>query len=875
MHQSKIIRLKGRMTMKKVLAWVLTLAMTAALAVGGTLAYLTDTDEDVNVMTLGKVKIDQLEYERMDVESSNENADVQEFHDNKPLLPAVTEKDFNYVPSDSYVDWEQIGKDGYTSPIWDPSKINNEVDKMVFVKNKGDYDAYVRTVFAFEAGNYANLTEFKSKVHLNINETDWTWKWNDAPVEIGGAKYFVATATYDAVLNPGALTEISLSQIVLDSSATNADVEAFGDTYQVLVLSQGIQADGFTDANAALNEGFGTVPTAEGDYPFADDNPIQGIDLYSALHYVDGDTATTPITASVSKVVFGLNKDHGDIVNSYTGTLVDVGQDVPVYAYYVKDGSNYQVYFLASDDIYLPANCYEFFYNTQAAIAMNALTSVDTSNANTSRVTDMTRMFRNCSGLTELNLNHWDVSNVTSLERIFYGCTGLKTLNIKQWDVSSVTNLNYAFYTCNSLTELDLSGWNTCNVTTMNQLFFKSANLKRIDVSGWNTGNATSLYATFAYLPALEYVNMTGWDVSKVENCYGLFMNDNVLKAVDGTGALAFTSATNASGMFQNCKALTYLDATSWNFGKIDSLRNMFRNCNSLETLEGSGNWSCANVTMADVVFLGCYKLKSLDVSNWDVSKVTSFDHFLASEHQNAADMALEEIIGLENWRPEKLTGTGSMFYGCGKLKTANMSGWTVPNLESMSHMFADCHSLQSVSFAGWQTPKLNNLDALFNHCLSLKTVDMSMFDTSNVTVFAQTFEICSSLEEIKGLENWNTAKGNDFSEMFSGCSSLKELNLSSFDTTSLYTTADTYPGIANWGFLRFLNNCTGLQKITFGPNFDFDGKGCPDDYKFDMSASTNVEGWDGHWYNAATGEALTPDQIPEKTAATYVAVKP
>ena len=44
--------------MKKVLAWVLTLAMTAALAVGGTLAYLTDTDEDVNVMTLGKVKID-------------------------------------------------------------------------------------------------------------------------------------------------------------------------------------------------------------------------------------------------------------------------------------------------------------------------------------------------------------------------------------------------------------------------------------------------------------------------------------------------------------------------------------------------------------------------------------------------------------------------------------------------------------------------------------------------------------------------------------------------------------------------------------------------------------------------------------------------
>ncbi len=53
-------------------------------------------------------------------------------------------------------------------------------------------------------------------------------------MEIGGAKYFVATATYDSILNPGALTEISQSQIALDSSATNADVEVFGDTYQVL-----------------------------------------------------------------------------------------------------------------------------------------------------------------------------------------------------------------------------------------------------------------------------------------------------------------------------------------------------------------------------------------------------------------------------------------------------------------------------------------------------------------------------------------------------------------------------------------------------------------------------------------------------------------
>ena len=92
--------------MKKVIAWLVVLALTAAVSIGATLAYLTDTDEDVNVMTLGKVKIDQLEYERVDVESKDADAEVQEFHDNKPLLPAVTDKDFNYTPGTSYVDWE-------------------------------------------------------------------------------------------------------------------------------------------------------------------------------------------------------------------------------------------------------------------------------------------------------------------------------------------------------------------------------------------------------------------------------------------------------------------------------------------------------------------------------------------------------------------------------------------------------------------------------------------------------------------------------------------------------------------------------------------------------------------------------------------------
>jgi len=87
--------------MKKKLTMCLSVVLIAAMAICGTLAYLTSEDSDVNVMTLGSVKIDQVEYERVVDESgkwvSTGEKDkygyvpdkVQEFTQDKPLYPAV------------------------------------------------------------------------------------------------------------------------------------------------------------------------------------------------------------------------------------------------------------------------------------------------------------------------------------------------------------------------------------------------------------------------------------------------------------------------------------------------------------------------------------------------------------------------------------------------------------------------------------------------------------------------------------------------------------------------------------------------------------------------------------------------------------------
>ena len=52
------------MSKKKVVLIVASLCMVLMLAIGGTIAYFTDTDEATNTFTVGNVKIDLIEQQR-------------------------------------------------------------------------------------------------------------------------------------------------------------------------------------------------------------------------------------------------------------------------------------------------------------------------------------------------------------------------------------------------------------------------------------------------------------------------------------------------------------------------------------------------------------------------------------------------------------------------------------------------------------------------------------------------------------------------------------------------------------------------------------------------------------------------------------------
>ena len=101
------------------------------------------------------------------------------------------------------------------------------------------------------------------------------------------------------------------------------------------------------------------------------------------------------------------------------------------------------------------------------------LTSIgDTSNWDTSTVSDMQGMFLNCVQLENLDLSQWNTSNVTNMSNMFWNCQKLSSIgDTSNWDVSHVTNFSGMFYDCISLNHIYMNNWqlnNTSNMGTSN-----------------------------------------------------------------------------------------------------------------------------------------------------------------------------------------------------------------------------------------------------------------------------------------------------------------------------------------------------------------------------------------------------------------------
>ena len=140
------------------------------------------------------------------------------------------------------------------------------------------------------------------------------------------------------------------------------------------------------------------------------------------------------------------------------------------------------------------SSCESMFYNCKQ---LTSIPWVDF-NIDTSECTSTRYMFNEC-GVNNLNL-YMNTSKVTDMYSMFRNCTNLTKLDfMSSFDTSKVTDMGYMFYYCESLTTLDLSNFDTSKVTSMNSMFRYCGSLRKIICpDGFDMSSCTDVHYMFS-----------------------------------------------------------------------------------------------------------------------------------------------------------------------------------------------------------------------------------------------------------------------------------------------------------------------------------------------------------------------------------------
>ena len=284
------------------------------------------------------------------------------------------------------------------------------------------------------------------------------------------------------------------------------------------------------------------------------------------------------------------------------------------------------------------------------------------------------------------------------------------------------------------------------------------------------------------------------------------------------------SQVTDMYALFNGCNNLLTLDISNFDTSKVGtnkknsgSMSYMFQNCSKLSHLDIS-SFNTENVKSMVAMFGWCSSLINLDLSSFDTSKVTSMN----SMFRNCSQLVKLNLGN--NFKTGSVTGSGfeRMFQYCLKLESLDVSSWDTSEATTMYKIFEKCISLQNLDVSNWDISSVTNISSMFYGCSSLKKLDVSKWDTSSVTTMNSMFCGCSSLTKLD-VSKWDTSgvKNDGMSIIFNGCSSLIKLDLNKWDTSDVTSMERMFSGCSNLNSLQVSGFNT--SKVT-NMNSMFDG---------------------------------------------------
>lgn len=245
------------------------------------------------------------------------------------------------------------------------------------------------------------------------------------------------------------------------------------------------------------------------------------------------------------------------------------------------------------------------------------------------------------------------------------------------------------------------------------------------------------------------------------------------LQEIDGLNNLDTSNTANMNNMFDGLTKLKTVDLSQLNVSNAVNISNIFSN-SGLESVDVA-DWDVRNVKYASSI-LANSQIKSLDISNWQVdSLISAMSMFAVAPNLTSLKM-FKDFKNIES--------VNGMFFQS-NIKNLDASGWNMSNVKDASVMFAGA-SIETLDASNWNLSNVSGLTGMFAQMPNLKSLDVSNWQLTDVVSMDQMFLGDTSLRKLD-LSTWHDL-GSSFTGglAFTGITQLKvsadtELNDSYF----------------------------------------------------------------------------------------------
>ena len=469
----------------------------------------------------------------------------------------------------------------------------------------------------------------------------------------------------------------------------------------------------------------------------------------------------------------------------------------------------------------------------------HALTTVDATGWDTSKLEDAGYMFMECRGLTAIKgIEDWNVDSLKDAQNMFQDCQKLQTINVTNWNTASLENASVMFSSCKALRSIDISKWDMSKVTSSGAMFSYCESLtdltlpKNLVVIGdYFAGNCPKLKTITFNQPAGTNVQLGSEafvveDNGKSEGTSGYIKytpvnpmgtkvvttNQDVLdynwasdhrgykveiKNVEGgtlTGAPVAAYNGSKAVVAINGKTVTFTPAVANAYNGATIQYSQGGTTKTITLGKNTKTWIIPvvddKVTEADIIVTPKWKKPVLAAKNtWYKGTVAK------SAITGIEIMDSYNGTSVQSWDASAAQDGSVTAYllSDNKLIIAGIgAGRVIANADSTGAFSGFWNAASFTGLNLLDTSNVTNMSSMFSYAKVLTDLDVSKFNTSKVTDMSSMFEGCYAVTGLP-VGDFNTSKVTNMDRVFTECKALTSLDVSGWDTSTVTTMSGTF----------------------------------------------------------------------------------